>query len=119
MQSPSRELRLQSQLLMTETAVVLEPSQRTLIEDTVQENCEHRGWERLAVNARTNHVHVVVAADVAEIEIPRELFKAWCTRRLKKGNPIRLNWWTDRGWDVWIDTEQQLSNVLEYVQEGQ
>ena len=39
------------------------------------------------------------------IEIPREQFKAWCTRKLKERERalavenVREDWWTERGWD--------------------
>jgi len=81
-----------------------------------------------AVNCRTNHVHVVVTAPDRAIEIPREQFKAWCTRKLKerellrRGDPraaLREKWWTERGWDEYIDDEDSLAEVMAYVLEGQ
>ena len=73
-----------------------------------------------AVNCRSNHVHVVVAAPGRRIEVPREQFKAWCTRRLRERSPtVRKHWWTDRGWDEYIDDEDALAAVIAYVREGQ
>jgi hypothetical protein len=60
------------------------------------------------------------------IELPREQFKAWCTRRLcqsvrerGEGTTTRKKWWTERGWDEYIDTEEALAKVVAYIIEGQ
>ena len=64
-------------------------------------------------------MHVVVTAADRDIQIPREQFKSWCTRKLKKHAardlPPRENWWTDRGWDIYIDHEDHLFEVIAYV----
>ena len=74
------------------------------------------------------HVHVVVAAPGRSIELPREQFKAWCTRKLKELEQrrapgrliaVRQNWWTDRGWDEFIDDDIGLAEVVGYVDERQ
>ena len=110
---------------MTEDAVTLDSSQRGLVEKTIADHCAIRGWTLHAVNCRSNHVHVVVTAPGRAIEIPREQFKAWCTRKLKEKEQVqrsalvRENWWTERGWDVYIDDEEHLQQVIAYVMEGQ
>src|SRR5262245_2873958 len=98
--------RLEALFLMTESALILDPDQRRVVEDTIAAHCAIREWALHAVNCRSNHVHVVVTAAGRPIELPREQFKSWCTRRLKekeRGRPgsaaARENWWTDRGWD--------------------
>src|SRR4051794_166911 len=42
--------------------VTLDALQREAVESAIGEVCEHRGFRLDAVNARTNHVHAVVAA---------------------------------------------------------
>ena len=108
-----------NELQMSGDAVVLTDEQRSVVEATVVEHCGIRGWLLHAVNCRTNHVHVVVSAADARIEVPREQFKAWCTRKLKAGTPSRANWWTDRGWDEYIDDDDSLAAVIEYVRDRQ
>ena len=68
---------------MTEDACRLDGDQRQLIESTIAEHCDTRGWTLFAVNCRSNHVHVVVAAKKHPKTVRGEL-KAWCTRRLKE-----------------------------------
>jgi hypothetical protein len=67
--------------LMTQDAVVLSESQRAIVEQTIRDHCQFRNWTLHAVNARSNHVHVVVSADIHPDQVMSQ-FKAWCSRRL-------------------------------------
>ncbi len=120
---PNERRSFASALLMSADAVILTPMQRELVGSVIAEHSTFRGWALHAVNCRTNHVHVVVSAGEQPIELPREQFKAWCTRRLKEqataGGTARANWWTERGWDVYIDDDEELAAVVEYVLERQ
>jgi REP element-mobilizing transposase RayT len=128
-QIPNRMLAFEAALRMTEDVLTLDLEQRRLVESVVSEHCAVRGWVLHAANCRSNHVHVVVTAPNQQIELPREQFKAWCTRRLKgqertrkkmaQSTAIRENWWTDRGWDEYVDDEDDLAAVMCYVLEGQ
>jgi len=111
---------------MSEGAVVFDSEQRLLVEKTIRDHCVIRKWELYAVNCRTDHVHVVVGASDRSIEIPREQFKSWATRKLKmlesirkSDQVVREHWWSDRGWDVYVDTESDLDEVTCYVNEEQ
>ena len=108
---------------MTETFCVLDDAQRGIVERTIAEHCRIRGWHLFTQNCRTNHVHVVVAADL-EPERVRDQLKAWGTRRLKEhchehGVRERLNWWTTGGSGRLIGDEESLEAVIRYVVEGQ
>jgi REP element-mobilizing transposase RayT len=126
---PNRLLAFEAALQMKNDAISLDNDQRSLVESVIAKHCAIRGWVLHAVNCRTNHVHVVVTAPNRPIELPREQFKAWCTRRLKErertrrttipATEVRENWWTDRGWDEYIDEEDDLAAVMHYVKEGQ
>jgi REP element-mobilizing transposase RayT len=123
-QEPDARRRIEAALLMTESAITLDPEQRRIVEQTIADHCRIRAWLLHAVNCRSNHVHVVVSAPGRTIELPREQFKTWCTRRLKEHERaqkrcIRENWWTERGWDEFIDDEDALADVIAYVLEGQ
>src|SRR5688500_9393457 len=74
---PIRELEAAAR--MSEDACRLDREQREVVEAQIAETCRVRGWELLAVNCRSNHVHVVVVADRAP-KIVRNQLKAWCTR---------------------------------------
>jgi len=118
---------------MTEDACYLDHQQRLLVETTIEDHCRIPGWTLYTVNCRSNHVHVVVAANRDPDEI-REQFKAWCTRRLKamehkhqrssspnlaNGKKIRENWWAERGSGLYINDEEGLESVIHYVRDVQ
>jgi hypothetical protein len=50
--------------MTTQSAVMLDETQRSIVENTIREHCRIRGWTLHAVNVRTTHVHVVVTAEI-------------------------------------------------------
>ncbi len=117
--SPNELRNLVSQLRLTSQPITLTPPQRQLIEKTIIDHCAHRGWLLHAVNCRTNHVHAAATAPNYKINIPREQFKAWCTRRLNEQFTPQQNWWTQRGWDKYIDDEKSLETIVSYINDCQ
>ena len=121
--NPIRELEARAK--MTEDACILNPRQRAIVEQTIKDHCQIRGWHLHAVNCRTNHVHVVVTA-ARDPDVVREQFKAWCTRRLKENqradNPAavgREKWWAERGSGQYLNDQAGLDDACAYVVEGQ
>lgn len=116
---PIREL--EAAASMKEDARILTPEQRAVVEKQVQETCTFRKWVCHAVNCRTNHMHVVVAAFETKPKKIRVDLKAWCTRRLKERSqpPVAENWWAERGSIRWIFTDEDLHRKLEYVNDAQ
>ena len=126
-QPPDPDLDRQARERMAEPPVLLTPEQRSLVEQTIADHCRHRGWVLHAVQARTNHVHVVVTADRDPDEV-RDQFKAWCSRKLSDAAGLvrtvakkagRRRWFTEGGDKELIDNEQYLTNAIQYVLEGQ
>jgi REP element-mobilizing transposase RayT len=123
---PDPVRKLEAEARMTEDACLLDSEQRQVVERTIAEHCRIRGWQLHAVNCRTNHLHIVVTADLPPKQV-RAQFKAWCTRRLKElearrlgaGAKIRENWWVERGSDRFINDETGLEAAVLYVHEGQ
>src|SRR5215218_3166116 len=92
---PDPETHVTAESCLAEPALILDPDQRRLVEQTITDHCAIRGWVLHAVNCRSNHVHVVVSAPGRPIGQPREQFKYWCTRRLKAASgTTRERWWT-------------------------
>lgn len=105
---------------MTGDVVLLKPNDRRTIESAYKNHCEYRGWHLFAVNARTNHVHVVVAA-VAAPQTVRDQLKANCTKELRR-HPTPLNvakTWTKGGDCEVLDTDDDVHDAVLYVIEGQ
>lgn len=116
---PDSEEKSLAQRTMAETPLILDAAQRKIVEEVIEEHCQVRKWMLHAVNCRSNHVHVAVTAVNVPLERPREQFKMWATRRLKETCPGRMHWWTRRGWDLFVDDERQLSEIVRYIVEGQ
>ncbi len=121
---PDPILKLESGARMSEDACVLDADERRLVERTIRDHCRIRGWELFEVNCRTNHLHVVVGADLHPDDIRKQL-KAWCTRRLKElqqrrsSRTVRENWWAQRGSRRYINDEESLEAAILYVRDAQ
>ena len=106
---------------MTHPAFRLTKSARELVATTIEEHCRVRGWQLLAVNARSNHVHVVVAFARVGPEKMMGQWKAWSSRRLralglaKRGQPV----WTRHGSTRYLWNERDIEPAVAYVVEGQ
>jgi len=92
---------------------------RQAVESTILKHCEIRTWELHAVNARSNHVHVVVTAPEYQPDIVARQFKAWCTKKLQPVYPGRTKFWTEGTSCRWINTDGDLGKAIEYTLEGQ
>jgi REP element-mobilizing transposase RayT len=112
---------------MTDNAIVMDSSQRVVVEQTIRDHCRIRNWTLHAVNVRTNHVHVVVTADRRSAEVMKQL-KAWCSRRLSGaaglkiaigGSDGRRRWFTEGGDQEVIGDDEYFHNAVQYVLEGQ
>jgi REP element-mobilizing transposase RayT len=131
-QRPNPSRLLMARRYMTASPVILDLSQRRIVEATIRDHCQIRHWTLHAVNVRSNHVHVVVTANIPPEGVMRQL-KAWCSRRLteapapparsaSEGRATRngqKRWWTEHGSTKWINDEEYLMNAIRYVLEGQ
>ena len=123
--APDGQRQQAAQRRMTESALILDVEQRGIVEDTIAAHCRIRGWQLHAVNARTQHVHVVVSAPGRMPEDVMDQFKAWCTRKLKErerslqSTTVRQNWWTQRGSKRWLNDTDSLEAAVKYVVEEQ
>jgi len=122
---PGRERGARERL--AESAVLLTEDQRALVEQTIRDHCRIRGWVLHAVNARSNHVPVVVTADRDPDDVMNQ-FKAWYSRKLSDAAGLvtavakkagRRHWFTEGGNHAPIDTEEYLTNAIAYVLERQ
>jgi REP element-mobilizing transposase RayT len=124
-QPPDPIRQVEAEARMSEDACRLDGQQRAVVERTVSDHCRIRGWELYTVNCRSNHVHVVVRASVKP-ETVRSQLNAWSTRKLKalerqrRGvRRVRENWWAERGSRLYINDEEGLEAVIQYVRDGQ
>ena len=100
--------------------VLLSVDDRVTVEDACREHCEYRGWHLFAVSARSNHVHIVVAANEKPQKV-RDQLKANCTRRLRKQEKplIAERTWTRGGDCSILDGDDEIENAVVYVNVAQ
>ena len=100
--------------------VVLSEADRKTVKAAIHQHCEFRGWDVLAANPRSNHVHLVVVANAGPKTV-RDQLKANCTRELRC-QEIPLNvpqTWAKGGDTEILDTDEEISAAVAYVLEAQ
>ncbi|RME40720.1 MAG: hypothetical protein D6788_02755, partial [Planctomycetota bacterium] len=100
--------------------VVLDANRRTVVEAALEEVCRVRGWTLHARNVRTNHVHVVVSADVPPERVMND-FKSYATRRMVERGVLQPSQkaWTRHGSTRYLWTEDAVAAACRYVAEAQ
>lgn len=112
---------------MTETAVLLDKTQREIVNRVVHDHCAIRGWTLHAVNCRSNHCHIVVTAVDYDGEQVRDQLKSWAKRRLKEHQraqsstevDIREHWWARKGSVRRLFDDESLEAAIKYTIEAQ
>ncbi len=120
-QEPRPQLAQWRQDRLLHQVLLLSPEQRNVVDSECHRHCDHRNWKLWAVNARSNHVHVVVTAVGCSGKTVRDQLKANCTRGLRERWPAfrdRPVWSVGGDWEC-INTEDDLATVCEYVTEAQ
>ena len=94
--------------------------ERRIVDRTLREVCEHRGWTLLAMNVRTNHVHVVISGQI-EPSAMLAAMKAWATRRLTEAGciPKGRTVWTSGGSKRQLWSQAAVEAAWDYVVHGQ
>jgi REP element-mobilizing transposase RayT len=98
----------------------LDQESRAAVLVALQQHCLYRGWNLLALHVRTNHVHVVVEAEVRPERVMNE-FKSYASRelnRLGRDGPDRRRW-ARHGSTRWLWKDQDVRQAVEYVIEAQ
>ena len=97
-------------------AVFFDDLQRAVITSTITAVCAHRVWLLHALVVHTDHIHVVVTADVAPEWVMNTL-KSWSTRRLREAGAVGAlaKIWARHGSTRYLDDERRLVAAIEYV----
>lgn len=102
--------------LMRGDSVVFSDAQRDVVRIAIEGVAEYRSWRIHALNVRTTHVHIVVAASNKPERVMND-FKAWGTRRLAEagllGPGARV--WARHGSTRYVNSEQSFAAACEYV----
>jgi REP element-mobilizing transposase RayT len=100
--------------------VELDAVRRAAVEESIRVSCETRGWLLLAINVRTNHVHVVVSAD-CQSETVLSAFKANATHKMRESKcwAFENSPWSYGGSKRYLWTEISIERAIDYVVYGQ
>lgn len=117
-ENSSREKLMQSRL--KNPPVTLNWEQRKSIESTIEKVIKHNGWVLHAVNARREHIHLVVTASKRPEPVMNEL-KSWCTRVLREFGLLgkEISPWSRHGSTRYLWSEKDVLEVVRYVRFGQ
>ena len=96
--------------------LVLGIEARSVVDSAVRDVCNHRGWQLHAINARSNHLHVVVAGPHTPEKIMADL-KAWSTRRLREAGMVSADRrvWTRHGSTRHLLDPANVERAVDYV----
>jgi hypothetical protein len=84
--------------------------------------CQHRGWVLYALAVRTEHVHVVLGAEVGvRPERVLTLLKSWATRRMVESGTLSAGTraWSRHGSTRHLWTHEAIASASRYVIDGQ
>jgi REP element-mobilizing transposase RayT len=112
---------------MVEKPVVLNETQRAMVNEAITRHCELRAWLLHAANCRSNHCHAVVTATSHTGEQVRDQLKGWSTRKLKDQQrsqgvaeaSLREHWWTRKGSVRCLFDDESLDAAIIYTLEAQ
>ena len=101
--------------------MTLDATGRGIVEAAIRDHCRVRGWELVAVNVRSNHVHALVAAEETAPETVMGQFKAWGTRRLRDAGIVAGDAavWARHGSTRYMWDEKSVAAAAVYVEEAQ
>ena len=117
---PTDTLRQMDAERLTAPPMKLGAVERKIVERAIREVCLARGYTLIAINVRTNHVHVVVN-NCGKPERMMDSFKAYSTRALRAANLIgpETKPWSRHGSTRYLWTEEHIGQAVEYVVNGQ
>lgn len=92
--------------------------QRQTVTEAIHEVCRHRCWILHEVNARSNHVHIVVSAKAEPKKMIGD-FKSYATRKLREMNRVESETkiWTRGGSRRYLWNEDAVKAACRYVRE--
>lgn len=117
---PDEDRRARSERRMLDDAVTLNALRRGIVDETIRQVCEHRGWTLHELNVRTTHVHIVITANFDPDRIMNSL-KSWATRRMVERGAIepRRKVWTRHGSTRYLWTPKSFQAARQYVVDEQ
>jgi REP element-mobilizing transposase RayT len=101
--------------------VRLNAKARRAVRKAIEETCAKRNWRLLAINIRTNHIHIVAAIGSDDPGRALSAFKANSTRQMRESGcwPFEHGPWSEKGSKRWLWNDRSVGNAVAYVLYGQ
>jgi REP element-mobilizing transposase RayT len=105
---------------MKEEPYLLDSARGALVRDAIVAECRFRGWQLLALHVRSNHVHMVVAAD-REPEFVMRSCKGHASKCLNKAglDAADRKRWTTHGSTIYLWKAETVAQKVDYTFHGQ
>jgi REP element-mobilizing transposase RayT len=105
---------------MDQEPYFLDPDRREVVFDALHEVCVYRLWRLWAAHVRTNHVHVVVEAEVRP-ELVMNALKSYASRALNRSGRDERDRkrWARHGSTQWLWKDDDVQEAIRYVVSGQ
>jgi REP element-mobilizing transposase RayT len=105
---------------MNQRPYELDNDSRTVVLESLQEVCSHRGWNLLAAHVRSNHVHIILEAEIRPEKVMND-FKAYASRALNRleGDEAGRRRWARHGSTRWLWKDRDVREAIRYVVEEQ
>jgi len=102
---------------MKRQPVKLDARMRRSVEKAIRETCRIRNWTLLAINVRTNHVHVVIVIGPKKPGIALNALKANATRQMRADGCWTSDQtpWADKGSERYLWNESSVAKAIDYV----
>lgn len=106
-----------SRMHMADEPMVLDRRKREIVEHSIREHCEFRGWCLHALNIRTTHVHVVVSAEDHDADFVMRNVKARSTKLLRDADIVGADQrvWGRHGSTRFAWSESAITEMIDYV----
>jgi REP element-mobilizing transposase RayT len=118
--APNTEFKSRMRENLDEPEFLLNGKQRSTVEKAIRHVCEFRGYVLIAINVRTNHVHIVISA-AAKPETIINAFKSNATRELRAAGLVGKDKsvWSRGGSRRYLWKPHHVEAAVSYVVSGQ
>ncbi|MGD9564430.1 MAG: transposase [Pyrinomonadaceae bacterium] len=118
---PNSNWRKHNEEMLRDPPVTLDAARRRSVEKAIRDCCAKRGWTLLAINVRTNHVHVVIAIGAKRPKDVLIALKANATRQMREDRlwPYEHTPWADKGSKRNLWNENSIWEACNYVNNEQ
>ncbi len=107
---PNRNLNKHIAENLKNKPVELDAQRRNVVEKAIRKTCQKRNWGLLAINVRTNHVHVVEKTCSKNPDQVLIALKANATREMRENSVWNSEDtpWADKGSKKWLWNEKDI-----------